>query len=181
MSKLPDGFEKDYLLLLEPIVSDGAIKNRRNLLVASFSIFTVYALGKSLTDIRVFGLDLHGSDPKILLLLSLSILIFWALMFVAHSVKDFDINRERKHLLEKHIDAVKNRIEGTRDKAEKSDHFRGEHNSAKRQFEIYEKQQIRVKKAILFSKLTFTVEYCLPILISIISSCYIIKDLYSTW
>ncbi|GAA0303614.1 hypothetical protein GCM10009128_23760 [Psychrosphaera haliotis] len=180
MAKLPDGFEKEYLSLLQPITSEETIKNRRNLFVASFVILSVYSLGKSLTDVKVLGLNLQGSNANALFILAIAILIFWTFMFVIHAVKDFEINQERKYLLDAHVDSVKSRIENMREKVDIT-HSSYEFSSAKGQLAIYQNQQDRIKKALKLSKLTFIIEYGLPILLALISLCLIINNAYNVW
>ena len=109
--KLPENFEKEYFSLLTPVATDGTVKNRRNLLVAAFSISLLYFLEKPLSELSIFGIKLESTNGKTVLFAALILLFFWFVMYCIHATKDAQINKERRHLLIKHAKSVETRLE----------------------------------------------------------------------
>ena len=109
--KLPENFETEYFSLLTPVVTDGTLKNRRNLLVAAFSISLIYFLGKSLSEISFLGIKLDGADGKATLIAAFILIFFWFVMFCIHASKDAQINKERRHLLIQHTEKLKTSLD----------------------------------------------------------------------
>ena len=181
--KLPADFEKDNFALLTPVVTDGTLKNRRNLLVSSFSIALLYALDKSLSSIKVLGINLNGTSGATLTISAFLILIFWVAMFVIHALKDFNINKERKYLLIKQADLVKSRLDYAQDKfqALPIDHpnFK-EIAQHKSEYDIFLNQQLRTKKARLLSSVSFVIEYSLPFILTFWCFYLLTADFLST-
>lgn len=167
--KLPVNFEKDNFGLLTPVVTDGTIKNRRNLLVSSFSITLLYALDKSISSVKVLGIDLNGTSGETLILSAFLILLFWGVMFVIHALKDFNINKERKYLLIKEAERVKLRLDYAKENFESlpdsHPNFKeiAQHES---EYNIFINQQIRTKKARVLSSISFVIEYSLPLILT---------------
>jgi len=168
--KLPADFEKDNFGLLTPVVTDGTLKNRRNLLVSSFAISLLYALDKSLSSIKVLGIDLDGTSSTTLIISAFLILLFWGTMFVIHAVKDFNINKERKYLLIKQTHSLKSRLDYS---LENFQHLAKEHPNFKEiaqhqnEYDIFLKQELRTKKARLLSSISFVIEYSLPFVLTV--------------
>ncbi|HIF6199708.1 TPA: hypothetical protein ACX3IX_004696 [Vibrio parahaemolyticus] len=177
MAQLPSTFEKDYLDLMQPIESDSTVKNRRNSLVASFAICSVYLLDKSVTDFRILGLDLAGSNPEVLLLIIMLVLLFWLVMFISHAIKDYELNNEREVLLLKHVDYIERRISQVKPKAEANSHFQSELGLAQSQMNIFLEQKVRLKKATLLKKVTFVAEYSLPCMLTIVAIALLAHDI----
>ncbi|EIA1497222.1 hypothetical protein [Vibrio parahaemolyticus] len=177
MAQLPSNFEKDYLDLMQPIESDSTVKNRRNSLVASFAICSVYSLEKSVTDFRIFGLDLAGSNPETLLIIIVFVLLFWLLMFLTHSIKDYELNNEREALLLKHVDYIERRISQVKPKVESNSHYQSELGQAQSQMNIFLDQKIRLKKATFLKKVTFIAEYSLPCILTIFAIVLLVHDI----
>lgn len=177
--KLPDSFEKDYLEALELKSSDGSIKNRRNLLVSAFSICSVYLLGKSLTDIRVLGINLEGTNKFYLLGLAAVLIIFWAMMYFLHYYRDSQLNVERKVLLDKHVDKIKQQLDHYNNKKSTSphQHFEQKFNEISEQYNIYLSQSKRTNKAAVANRITNFVEVCLPFSIGLLALIFLAIDL----
>lgn len=182
--KLPDNFEKDYFALLVPVSTDGTLKNRRNLLVASFTISLLYLLGKPLTGIRFLGIKLDGADGKILLSSALILILFWCFMFCVHAIKDFQINKERRYLLIKHTEKLKSLLD---DSIEKYEHLDNAHPNKlaipkfKREYEIFLDQKKRTRSASLLATASSMIEHSLPILFAFWCFYLLSVDIYRVW
>ena len=94
-----------------PISTDGTSKARRNLIVASFIICSLYFLEKSLSGLRVLGFSLQGADQIKILYIALILIVFWLALFVVNWWKDYELNRERKRLLMGLVDQLRERKE----------------------------------------------------------------------
>ncbi|MBT3147011.1 hypothetical protein Q4583_05355 [Neptunomonas phycophila] len=165
--KLPESYEKDYLEALEFKSSDGAVKNRRNLLVAAFSICSVYVLGKSLTDIKILGINLEGTNKFYLLCLAAVLILYWSVMYFLHYYRDSQLNLERKALLDKHVDRIKQQVDFYNDKisTNPNQHLEQIYNDALEQYKIHLSQLKRTNKAAIASRITNLVEVVLPFLV----------------
>ena len=154
MAQLPESHERDFLELLKPYVSEEQKRSRRNTIVSSFIVLGIYVLGKSLTDIRVFGVDLHGSNKYIVLVLAICMIIYWLVMYVAYSQRDNVIQSEQEHLLQNNVEKVKKRMDemqarvdaDIQNKGSTSGHWKSELGSAKSNYIIYENQVSRTLK-----------------------------------
>ena len=165
--KLTDTFERDYFSLLTPVVTDGAMKNRRNLLVSSFSISLIYFFDKSLSEINILGLKFKEADINSLLIASTLLVSFWFLMFVIHSFKDLQINKERKYLLIKQTDALYERLVSHTEKYQNHEdtHPNKQQISVlQREYNIYINQKSRTRNARVLSLVSTVIEYGLPVL-----------------
>ncbi len=81
--------EKEFLFLLQDYRSEDFKKARRNLIFASYIILIISILNKSLTEVRIFGLDLAETNhPKILLWLALALIGYWAGMVLIFLKRD---------------------------------------------------------------------------------------------
>ncbi len=182
--KLPADFEKNYFDLLTPVESEGTLKNRRNLLVTSFSITVLYVIGKSLSAIKLLGIELKGADSKVLLVCAMLLVLFWALMFCIHAIKDFQINKERKYLLVKHTDLLKERLDTHKSRYSNLDashlHFK-QIGEFEREYDIFLSQQKRTKKARIFTMTSYVIEYSLPLFFSIWCFGLLVSDFYSVF
>ena len=180
--KLPADFEKNYFDLLTPVETEGAVKNRRNLLVASFSITILYVIGKSLSEIKLLGIELKGADGKVLLICAIILILFWSFMFCTHALKDFQVNKERKHLLIKHADDLKEKLNYARNKFSNLDkdhpNFK-QISEFEREYDIFLSQKERTKKARMFSIASYIIEYSLPLAFGIWCLVLLSLDLYS--
>ncbi len=177
--KLPESFEKDYLEVLELKSSDGAIKNRRNLLVAAFSICSVYVLGKSLTDIKVLGINLEGTNKFHLLGLAAVLIVYWSVMYFLHYYRDRELNVERKALLDKHVEKVKQQVDHYNDKKRTSSHqhFEQKFREVSAQYNIYLSQSERTNKAAIANRVANFVEVFLPFSIGLLALIFLAIDL----
>ena len=168
--KLPDNFENDYFSLLTPVVTDGTIKNRRNLLVSAFSISLLNVLGKSIAELKVLGIDLKNTDSQVLLLGALGLILFWFIMFIIHAEKDKQINKERRHLLIKYTEKLKIQLDYAKDKFQDYDN---EHPNKKQisefqsEYDIFINQKKRTRKVNLLGVVAYIIEYSLPLLMGL--------------
>lgn len=184
MPQLPESFEKDYLNLLKPFVSEEQKKSRRNVLVTSFTVMSIYLLGKSLTELNVLGLHLGDSNDYAILVLATLLITYWLAMYLAYSKRDDEIQKEQQHLLLKHVEGIKDRIVVLNKNIEEDksndglrNHYQRALDDEKNNFNIYENQITRTANA---GKLNFTlkkVEYWLPIITGITALFIICKDL----
>lgn len=179
--KLPENFETEYFSLLTPVVTDGTLKNRRNLLVAAFSISLIYFLGKSLSEISFLGIKLDGADGKATLIAAFILIFFWFVMFCIHASKDAQINKERRHLLIQHTEKLKTSLDYSIEKY--SGHADTHPNKIgirekQNQYDIFLKQKERTKLATRLAYLGYLIEYTLPLIIGGYSMLLLIIDLY---
>lgn len=184
MPPLPESYEKDFLELLKPFVSEEQKKSRRNVLVSSFTVMSIYLLGKSLTELNVFGLHLGGGNKYAVLILAALLLIYWLVMYLAYSKRDDEIQKEQQYLLLKHVDGIKERIVVLNKNIEEASsndglrsHYQHELNGEKNNFNIYEKQISRTAKADSFNFALKKIEYWLPITTGIAALFFICKDI----
>ena len=171
MSQLPESYEKDYLELLKPYVSEEQKKSRRNVLVSSFTVTSVFTLGKSLTDLSLFGINLNGSSNYSVLIIAEALILYWLAMYFAYSFRDEEIQKEQKHLLLNHVGKVKERMNALAANMEASitntslhSHWLGEYNSVKGNYDIYENQLSRTSKVGNLNNVLKRVEYWLPVI-----------------
>ncbi len=183
--KLPDNFEKEYFSLLTPIVTDGTVKNRRNLLVATFSISILYFLEKPLSSLNIFGIKLESTDGKTILIAALVLISFWLFMFCIHATKDMKINKERHHLLNRYVDRLEETLKRYKDvlEAKKNDpdfnatKIKVDIINVERQCQTFNEQKGRTTAAKKLAILAFTIEYSLPLLLWGWCVIKILKDL----
>lgn len=184
MPQLPESFEKDYLELLKPYISEEQKKARRNVLVSSFTVIAIYQLGKSLTELNVFGLHLGDSNDYAVLILATLLITYWLAMYLAYSKRDDEIQKEQLHLLLKHVETIETRIAQLNKKIEKCKttegiyaHYRTELDNEKNSFSIYEKQLSRTEKAGHLNFALKKVEYWLPFITGITALFFICKNI----
>jgi hypothetical protein len=147
MSHLPESFETKYFDLLQPITTSGTLRNRRNLLVASFSIVVLYFLDRSLTELKVLGIDLSNTNTTSILWSGLVLVAFWFVMYCVHASKDSQINKERRHLLLKHSEQLSEQIEASREQCKSLDSNHPKHQRVKEMegaYKIYLDQKERI-------------------------------------
>lgn len=182
--KLPDNFEKEYFTLLTPVVTDGTVKNRRNLLVSSFSISLLYVMGKPLSELSVLGIKLEGTDGTSILVAAFLMVLFWFLMFCIHASKDAQINKERRHLLLKHAEAVKNRLEFEKEiysKFEDSHPNKRDIAKTEKEYDVFLQQKHRTKNATGLALVAFVIEYGLPLILGGWCMSRLLVDLCKRW
>lgn len=184
MPQLPESYERDYLESLKPFVSEEQKKSRRNILVSSFTVISIYFLGKSLAELNVFGLHLGGSNNYAVLVLASALIIYWLAMYLAYSKRDDEIQKEQSHLLLKHVETIRVRIAQLNKSIEECKttegiytHYRTELQNEQNSFGIYEKQLSRTAKAGTLNFALKKVEYWLPIITGITAIFFICKDL----
>ncbi|MDO8988340.1 MAG: hypothetical protein Q7U91_01770 [Sideroxyarcus sp.] len=184
MPQLPESFEKDYLELLKPFISEEQKKSRRNVLVSSFTVITIYLLEKSLTELNVFGVHLGGSNDYAVLILATLLITYWLAMYLAYSKRDDEIQQEQLHLLLKHVETIKARIAQLNKNIEECkttegiySHYRTELDNEKNWLSIYEKQLSRTAKAGNLNFALKKVEYWLPFITGITALFVICKDI----
>ena len=174
MSQLPDSHEKDYLELLKPYVSEDTKKFRRNTVVASFIILSIYFLGKSLTEIKVAGLDLFGSSNDSVLILAMVMLTFWLIMYLIYYRRDSEIQKEQQHLLMKHVEVLKEQLDSFEEEINAAmeenrgirSQLRHNHTSATNNYDVYMNQSSRTNKAGILNSVINKTELLLPIIIA---------------
>ncbi len=179
MNKLPEKFEEKTLELFTPYTSEGTIKNRRNLLVASFTIIAIYFIDKSITDLKTFGLDLQGTNSSNLIIIAITIIMFWLIMFLLHAYKDIEINQERSRVLKSQIKALEDNIESTKKthlNDPKDSTYKASYDSAIAEYKKYETHRSRLKTANRLKKATYIIEYTLPILTTLGALYYLVND-----
>lgn len=184
MRKLPDSFEKESWDLMIPVSTEGTIKSRRNVIVGSFTILTLYILGKSLTELRVFGLSLEGSDQARILVIGLVLIIFWLMAFVANWVKDFELNKERKLLIGQVVENLKMQKENMESRyAHVDDNHpnKATMKQVQREYERYVSQFDRTKRARLLTQLTAGVDFALPVTLGLLASIFLTVDIWTIW
>jgi preprotein translocase subunit SecG len=144
----------------------------------------IYLLGKSLTELNVFGLHLGGSNDYAVLVLAALLIIYWLVMYLAYSKRDDEIQKEQQHLLLKHVKRIKERIVVLNKNIEENksndvirNHYQQELNNEKNNFNIYEKQISRTAKAGSLNFALKKVEYWLPITTGIAALIFICKDI----
>ena len=184
MPQLPEAYEKEYLELLKPFISEEQKKSRRNVLVSSFTVMCIYLLGKSLSELNVFGLHLGGSNDYAVLFLAALLITYWLAMYLAYSKRDDEIQKEQQHLLLTHVERIKERIVTLNKNIEENknsdvmrNHYQRELNNEKDNFNIYERQISRTAKADSFNFALKKVEYWLPIITGFAALFFICKDL----
>ncbi len=176
MEQLPESHERDYLELLKPYVSEEQKKFRRNTLVSSFVILSVYILGKSLTDIRVAGINLEGGSKFSILVLAGVMVIFWLVMYLIYYWRDLEVQKEQNHLLLKHVINVKERLDSFKRRVDGAmasngavnNQLRSEYTNAQSTYGIYESQLLRTNKAGLLNSVLSKVELLLPVLAAVV-------------
>ena len=184
MAQLPESHERDYLELLKPYVSEEHKKSRRNVVVTSFVILSIYLLGISLTEIRIFGIDLNGSNKFTVLALALLLIIYWLAIYLAYARRDLEIQKEQERLLLSSVEKVKERMDQAQVKMDEhknsrggaSSHWSSEFGSAKSNYIIYENQINRTKKAGKLNSLLAKVEYWLPVVLAVVSIIVLVVD-----
>lgn len=184
MPQLPESYEKEYLELLKPFASEEQKKSRRNVLVSSFTVICIYLLGKSLTELNVFGLHLGGSNDHAVLVLAVLLITYWLTTYLAYSKRDDEIQKEQQHLLLTHVKKLEERIVALNKSIEDNksneglrNHYQQELNNEKNNLSVYEKQTTRTATAHSFSFALKKVEYWLPVITSIVAIFFIIKDI----
>lgn len=183
MHQLPESFEKEYWDLMIPIATEETTRSKRNLSISSFIIIAIYLLDKSLTDLRVLGLNLEGTSNVAVLYLAIALIIFWLLLFIASAFKDAELNKERRHLLKSviaKIEESKNHYELKYSERDDSHPNKQTMKSIQREYQKYLDQLDRTKNARLLSVSTFYVTNCLPILLSLASLVYLFRDIYAS-
>jgi len=174
MPKLPESHERDYLELLKPFTSEEQIKTRRNVVVTSFVVLSIYFLGRSLTDISVFGVNLKDSNDVFVLALTAILIAYWLIIYLIYFRRDFEIQKEQERLLLSHVKKVKDRIDESQSNLEKlgddiggmRPHWATELNNAKTYYSIYENQLNRTKSAGTLNVVLKKVEIWLPVIVS---------------
>lgn len=182
--KLPENFEKEYFSLLTPVVTDGTVKNRRNLLVSAFSVSLLYFLDKSLSELSILGIKLEGTDGKAILIAAFVLILFWFLMFCIHSTKDAQINKERRHLLIKYAEELKERLEYMTETYQ--NHEDGHPNKQQigeleKEYNIFLQQKKRTGLANRLALGAFVIEYALPLIVGGWCLFQLVTDMFSVW
>lgn len=174
MSQLPESHERDYLEQLKPYISEETKKFRRNTVVSSFIILSVYFLGKSLTEIKVAGLNLLGSNNDSVLIIAIVMITFWLIMYLIYHRRDLEIQKEQQHLLMKHVELIKQRMDNFEDqindaiKKNVGVHGQTQHNFtlAQNEYDVYKNQLSRTNKAGILNLVINNTELFLPITIA---------------
>ena len=187
MPQLPASHEKNYLDLLKPYISGEQKKFRRNTLVSSFIILSVYFLGKSLTEIRVAGLDLEESNKDLVLILAILMVLFWLTMFLIYYRRDSEIQKEQHHLLMEHVNKVKSSVDKFKNNIDEqmasngkvTGHVRSEYENLLNVYKIYETQLCRTNKAGILNKVINKIELLLPTISSICTIVFLVIEYHS--
>ena len=182
MRKLPENFEREFWDLMFPVVTDGTTKSRRNLLVSSFVIVALYILGKSLSDLNVFGFSLEGSDKKTILYIAIALILFWVSVFSFNVAKDRDLNAERKLILDDTVARLKKYKDGLESKfsnVEESNHNKNTMRQVQGEYQRYTSQLDRTKRARALTALIYYIDLALPLAMSFIAIGYLAADLWN--
>ncbi|MDH5434892.1 MAG: hypothetical protein OEY19_13190, partial [Gammaproteobacteria bacterium] len=138
--------------------------------VSSFIILSIYFLGKSLTDIKIAGLNLSGSNKDSISILAIIIIIFWLVMYLIYYRRDFEIQKEQLHLLMKHVNTLKERIDSLKVRIEKTTAIPSElqntYTIAKNEYDVYKNQSSRTIKAGILNSVLNKIELWLPVSIA---------------
>ena len=186
MSQLPESHEKDYLEQLKPYISEETKKFRRNTVVSSFIILSVYFLGKSLTEIKVAGLNLLGSNNDSVLIIAMVMITFWLIMYLIYYRRDLEIQKEQQHLLMKHVELMKKRIDNFEERINNAIernvgiHDQTQHNLtlAQNEYNIYKNQSSRTNKAGILNSVINNTELFLPIIIAAFTILTLLVEYY---
>lgn len=183
--ELPPTHEKDYLELLYDYHSDETKKTRRNLIVVSFLIVALHLVGLTLKDIRPLWANLDKADTTVLMVLALVLLAYWLVLFVLYSVQDYQLHKERRVLLHKHVTALEaaiNKYQRKMNDATQADKAPSGRltellNETQAAYTIYTAQVERTRWASRLRFVTKVVEYGLPCVLALIASGYLVCDL----
>ncbi len=180
MNRLPDNFEKDFWDLMIPVTTDETTRSRRNLSVLSFVVSSIYLLEKSITDLRVFGLTLEGSNQNTLLVIAACLVAYWLSLFIASASRDAEINKERRFILNKVILGIKTRKDNLEHRYSDKDDSRPNKQtmqSVQSEYQIYLDQQYRTKVAKWLSAGIFLIVNTLPIILGVFTIYVLMGDL----
>lgn len=174
MAKLSESHERDYLELLKPYASEEHIKTRRNVVVTSFVVLSIYLLGRSLTEISVFGVKLEGSNKFSVSALALVLITYWLIMYLTYFCRDYEIQKEQECLLLSGVQKVKARMDEMQvniDAVINKEggiiaHWKAEFDTAKSYYTIYENQLNRTKNAGVLNVVLKKVECWLPVFLA---------------
>lgn len=183
MQKLPESFEKEYRDLMIPIMTDGTSKARRNLIVASFIVCSLYFLGKSLSGLRVLGFSLEGADQIKIFYIALILIVFWLVLFVVNWWKDYELNQERKRLLVGLVDQIREHKERLEQQCAK---VKDDNNpniqrmrSLQREYDRFKSQSDRTKTARQLTGVTIGVDLVLPLILALVSAGLLVSDIFA--
>src|SRR5690554_50065 len=162
-----------------PVVTDGTTKSRRNLLVSSFVIVALYVLGKSLSDLNVFGFSLEGSDKKTILYIAVALILFWMSVFSFNTAKDRDLNAERKLILDDAVGRLKKYKDGLESKYSNVEDNHPNKNTMRQaqvEYQRYTSQLDRTKRARALTALLHYIDLALPLVMALIAIGYLVAD-----
>lgn len=174
-------YEKGMLELLYDYHSDETKKNKRNLVVTCFIIITIYFIGVTLADLKVFGLDISKGNPKNILIIALILIHYWGGLFYIYFRQDIEIHKERQHILSNHITSLEQRKLKLEKPgyADKTAAFKNELYDIKISLDIYEKQGNRLDPARKLMRFSRSFEQIFPVFMFIITSWLLWRELFS--
>lgn len=162
---------KQFLDLLLEYRSDETKKARRNVSMIAFVILAAALLGIKLTEINVFGLNLHRSSPLPVLLLTFALLVYWMGMFVLAWLHDREIQKERALLLDQQVAPIIKRLaDREKDAATRGgqDIF-GDRAELRGAVDAYHSQQERTKNATMLGRMVRGIEIAVPLALAALS------------
>jgi len=162
-------------------VYSGLVYRGQDVMATSFIVLCIHFLGRSLTDLSVFGLNLGGSNQYAVLLIAIVLIIYWLGMYLAYSVRDFGIQNEQFHLIEKYIADIKERISTVEQYLnDKSVYggYRVEFDNLTNLLAVHDKQQTRTASVRGLNGILHKVEYWTPIIVGIAAFIILLIEIF---
>lgn len=174
-----------FLQLLSPDISDTTLKNRRNLLASSFTVLATDYIGLSLNEVRVFGIDLNEGSNSRLLVVAISLILFWMLMYVLNGSRDALRIKAERSLFNAKIIEAKEGMQQLREarpgsiQTDQSDNAKLQGFVDKTHYWLDVREETR-KETTWFRLLTYfvlVIEYILPLLMAVGAICFLYTEL----
>lgn len=170
--------DNDYLELLTPHISEDQKKYKRNCLISSFVISSIYFLNKSLTDIKLFGIEISENKSLTIISIAAILIIYWLVMFIIYYFKDRGIQKEKRYTVNRHANDMDNSLKTLKQlkkKAKKEGKsFEG---SIGHDVSVYKEYLERTKSTRVLNAAIFTIEVLIPIAFTIFA-LYTLVDSY---
>jgi hypothetical protein len=157
--------EKEFLALLQEYSSDETRKARRNSSTICFIVICAWILGLRINDIRLFGADISRSNEGLVLVICLTLLLYWFGMFILSWMHDREIERERKIQGQEAAKTILNRfnlLEKKRKEAPTS-YISSDYGEIKSAVAAYHRQKSRTAKAARYGNAIRAAEIYVPI------------------
>jgi len=89
-------FEKDVTELISTQNSDDTVKNRRNLMFASFIVISFWFLHIPLQKLKIFGAELTEGSASNLIIIGIVIIVYWFIVLIITTIRDINIHLEKR-------------------------------------------------------------------------------------